>query len=206
MPRVRRYQAVALLGALLLLPAWPVAAQPAKPGRKATIDGTSQLKWQPADVTIAVGGTVTFRIVGGTPHPVGSGSAPPKDDGKFDTSGCQLDDMSKDGASCTVTFKKAGSYPNFCQLHYATGMVGTISVGGAGGGGDGSAATPTSAGGTPAGGTSVVATPKTATPPSSGRPAIYWAGYGLFALGALIALVTLFAYVRYAPRFRRPPR
>jgi hypothetical protein len=71
---------------------------------------------------------------------------------------------------------------------------------------DGSAATPTSAGGTPAGGTSVVATPKAATPPSSGRPAIYWAGYGLFALGALIALVTLFAYVRYAPRFRRPWR
>jgi plastocyanin len=138
MPRVRRCLAVALLGTLLLLPAWPAAAQPAKPATKATIDGTPQLKWQPAEVTVAVGGTVTFRIVGATPHPVGSGSAPPKDDGKFDTSGCQLDDMGKDGASCTVTFKKAGSYPYFCQLHYAAGMVGTITVGG----GDGAVGPP----------------------------------------------------------------
>jgi len=206
MPPVRRCLAVALLGTVLLLPFWPAAAQSTKPATKATIDGTPQLKWQPAEVTIAPGGTVTFKIVGATPHPVGSGSAPPKDDGKFDTSGCQLDNMSKDGASCTVKFKKAGTYPFFCQLHFAAGMVGTITVGGAGGGNGASTATPTPAGGAPAGGTSVVATPKTATPPSPGRPAIYWAGYGLFALGALIALVTLFAYVRYAPRFRRPPR
>ena len=202
MPRVRSCLAVALLGTLLLLPAWPVAAQPAKPTAKATIDGTPQLKWQPADVTIAPGGMVTFKIVGATPHPVGSGSAPPKDDGKFDTSGCQLDDMSKDGASCTVTFKKAGSYPYFCQLHYATGMVGTITVGG--GDGVGGATTTTAAGGEVGG--SVVEPPSAAAPPSPGRPAIYWAGWGLFALGALLALVTLFAYVRYAPRFGRPGR
>jgi plastocyanin len=197
MPLVRRRLAVVLLGTLLLLCSWPAAAQPAT---KATIDGTPQLKWQPADVTIAPGGTVTFKIVGTTPHPVGSGSAPPKDDGKFDTAGCQPDKMSRDGASCTVQFKKAGTYPYFCQLHYAAGMVGTITVGGGDGGGA-STATATSAGGT-----SVVATPRTVTPTGSGRPAIYWAGYGLFALGALIGLVTLFAYVRYAPRFRRPWR
>jgi plastocyanin len=205
MPPVRGGLAVALLGTVLLLPAWPAGAQPAKPATKATIDGTPQLKWQPADVTVAVGGTVTFRIVGATPHPVGSGSGPPKDDGKFDTSGCQLGDMGKDGASCTVTFKKAGSYPYFCQLHYATGMVGTITVGGGDGTGA-STATTTATAGAPAGDTSVVATPKAATPTGSGRPAIYWAGYGLFALGALLALVTLFAYVRYAPRFGRPGR
>jgi plastocyanin len=205
MPPVRRCLAVALLGTVLLLPFWPAAAQSTKPAAKATIDGTPQLKWQPADVTIAPGGKVTFKIVGATPHPVGSGSAPPKDDGRFDTSGCQLGDMSRDGASCTVAFKKAGTYPYFCQLHFAAGMVGTITVR-AGGSAGAATPSPTSAGGTPAGGTSVVATPKTATPPGSGRPAIYWAGYGLFALGALIALGTLFAYVRYAPRFRRPSR
>ena len=143
MPPVRRCLAVALLGTVLLLPFWPAAAQSTKPATKATIDGTPQLKWQPAEVTIAPGGTVTFKIVGATPHPVGSGSAPPKDDGKFDTAGCQLDNMSKDGASCTVKFKKAGTYPFFCQLHFAAGMVGTITVGGAAGGNGTSTATPT---------------------------------------------------------------
>jgi hypothetical protein len=39
-----------------------------------------------------------------------------------------------------------------------------------------------------------------------GRPAIYWTGYGLLVLGALLALVTVFAYVRLAPRFPRQRR
>jgi hypothetical protein len=43
-------------------------------------------------------------------------------------------------------------------------------------------------------------------PTATGRPAIYWAGYGLLALGALLALVTLVAYVRFSPRFPRQRR
>jgi plastocyanin len=109
---VRRL-AGALLGTILLLPSLPAAAQPARPARSAEIDGTAQLKWRPANVTVAAGGTVTFKIVGATPHPVGSGSAPPTDDGRFDTSGCQADKLSRDGASCRVRFEKAGSYPYF---------------------------------------------------------------------------------------------
>ena len=101
------------------------------PAKRAEIHGTSQLKWQPANVTIAPGGTVTFKLVGATPHPVGSGSAPPNDDGRFDTAGCQADQLSGDGASCTVRFQKAGTYPYFCTLHHTAGMVGTITVGSA---------------------------------------------------------------------------
>jgi hypothetical protein len=43
-------------------------------------------------------------------------------------------------------------------------------------------------------------------PTASGRPAIYWVGYGLLALGALIALVTVVAYVLFSPRFPRQRR
>src|ERR687887_656952 len=49
----------------------PAAAQSTKPAKHAEIHGTPQLKWQPANVTVAPGGTVTFKIVGATPHPVG---------------------------------------------------------------------------------------------------------------------------------------
>jgi hypothetical protein len=43
-------------------------------------------------------------------------------------------------------------------------------------------------------------------PAAPGRPTIYWAGYGLLALGALLALGTVLAYVWFSPRFQRPWR
>jgi len=197
--------ASAVLSTVLLLPSGAAAAQSTKPANSAAIDGAPQLKWQPANVTIAPGGTVTFKIVGATPHPVGSGSAPPNDDGKFDTSGCQIDKLSNNGASCTVRFEKAGTYPYFCTLHYAAGMIGTITV--ASGGSGAAGATPSTATATTsAGAAPLVTSPRAVTPTAPGTPVIYWAGYGLLALGALIALVTVFAYVRFSPRFRRQRR
>jgi plastocyanin len=193
------------LGTALLLPSDPATAQPTKPAERAQIDGTPQLKWQPANVTIAPGGTVTFKIVGPTPHPVGSGSAPPNDDGRFDTAGCGIDQLSGDGASCTVRFEKAGTYPYFCTLHFAAGMVGTITVG-SGDSGAGDAAPTTATATTSAGAAPQVTAPGAVKPTASGRPVIYWAGSGLLALGALLALVTVVAYVRFSPRFPRQRR
>jgi plastocyanin len=204
---LRRLIVLCLAGTMLstiLLPSDPAVAQPTKPAKGAEIDGTPQLKWQPANVTIAPGGTVTFKIVGATPHPVGSGSAPPNDDGKFETAGCQADQLNGDGASCTVRFEKAGTYPYFCTLHFAAGMVGTITVGSAGRAGGATPGTATAT--TSAGAAPLVTSPSAVKPTDSGKPAIYWAGYGLLAFGALIALVTVFAYVRFLPRFQRPWR
>jgi plastocyanin len=201
--RTVRCLATAALGTILLLSSGPATAQPTKPAKRVEIDGTPQFKWEPANATIAPGGTVTFKIVGATPHPVGSGSAPPNDDGKFDTSGCGTDQLSGDGASCTVTFAKAGTYPYFCTLHFAAGMVGTITVGS---GDSGSSAPTTATATTSAGAAPLVTAPGAVKPTAPGRPAIYWAGHGLLALGALLALVTLFAYVHLAPRFPRQRR
>ena len=191
---------VALLGAALVLAfGGPAGAQAAQ--AKAEVDGTAANKWEPANVAVRPGGTVTFKITGGVTHPVvsGDGSNPEGDD-RFDDSKCGLAQMSKVGDSCDVKFTKAGTYPFFCQVHVSLGMKGVVTVGASAGG----ATTTTAAGGEVGG--SVVEPPSAAAPPSSGRPAIYWAGWGLFALGALLALVTLFAYVRYAPRFGRPGR
>jgi plastocyanin len=185
---------VSLLGVVLLLVGGGPAAAQAQ--SKAEIDGTAANKWEPANVTIKPGGTVTFKISGGPPHPVKSGT-PPNGDDKLDTSGCTQDKMAKVGATCTVKIAKAGTYPYFCQVHYSLGMTGTIT---AGAGGGAAAATTTTAGG------SVVAPPSAASPPPAGRPAIYWAGWGLFAAGALMALVLIGLYVRFAPGFNRDKR
>jgi plastocyanin len=189
--------AVALLGAGLLLAAGGPAAAQAQ-AANAEIDGTAANKWEPANVTIRPGGTITFKISGGPPHPVKSGS-PPNGDDKFDASGCSQDKMAKVGDSCTVKVAKAGSYPYFCQVHFSLGMTGTITVGSGG-----SQATTTTAANAAGGG--VVAPPSAAAPPPPGRPAIYWAGWGLFALGALMALVLIALYVRFAPGFNRQRR
>ena len=190
--------AVALLGAALVLAfGGPAGAQAAQ--AKAEVDGTAANKWEPANASIRPGGTVTFRVAGGATHPVvsGDGSNPQGDD-RFDDSKCGLAQMTKVGDSCQVKFPKAGSYPYFCQVHVTLGMKGVIQVGASAGG----ATTTTAAGGET--GSGVVEPPSAASPPSSGRPAIYWAGWGLFALGALLALVLIALYVRFSPGFGRP--
>jgi plastocyanin len=190
--------AVAVLGAGLVLAAGDPADAQAAPS-KVAIDGTAANKWEPADASVKPGGTVTFRIASGATHPVVSGDGSnPQGDNRFDDSDCALANMTKVGDSCQVKFPKAGTYPYFCQVHVSLGMKGVITVGASAGGG---ATTTTAANG--AGG-SVVEPPSAAAPPSSGRPAIYWAGWGLFALGALLALGLIAFYVRFWPGFTRP--
>ena len=190
--------AVALLGAGLVLATGDPAAAQAAPS-KVTIKGTAENKWDPADATVKPGGTVTFEVAGGATHPVvsGDGSNPAGDD-RFDDSKCGLAQMSKVGDSCQVKFTKAGTFPFFCQVHVSLGMKGVVTVGASAGG----ATTTTAAGGEVGG--SVVEPPSAASPPSPGRPAIYWAGWGLFALGALLALLLIALYVRFWPGFTRP--
>jgi plastocyanin len=186
--------AVALLGAALVLAfGGPAGAQ----AKGQTIKGTAAPKWEPADVTIKPGETVTFEVASGPPHPVKSGDGSNLEgDGKFDSSDCDTNKMSKVGDTCQVKFPKAGTFPYFCQVHVTQGMKGVITVGSGGG-----AATTTA---TTAAGGGVVEPPSAASPPAAGRPAIYWAGWGLFALGALLALVLVALYVRFWPGFSRP--
>ena len=188
--------AVALLGAgLVLVTGDPAAAQAAP--RRVTIEGTANNTWQPADATVRPGGVVTFQITGGVTHPVLSGDGSDLEgDDRFDASDCGLQQMAKVGDSCQVEFPKAGSFPYFCQVHVTQGMKGVITVGNSA-----SAATTTTAG---EAGAAVVEPPSAAAPPSSGRPAIYWAGWGLFALGALLALGLIALYMRFWPGFSRP--
>jgi plastocyanin len=184
--------------ALVALAGPPAAAQ----AKGATINGTAQFKWEPADVTIKPGESVTFKVAGGPPHPVVSGDGSnPSGDNKFDAKACGIDKMSTVGASCTVKFPKAGTFPYFCQTHVSLGMKGTIQVGAGNG-----QATTTTAGGSSDGGQQVIPPPEAGGPAKPGKPVIFWAGYGLLALGALLFLAALGGYIRYAPSFRRESR
>ena len=80
-------------------------------------------------------------------------------------------------------------------------MKGVITVGS--GGGSGPTTTAASGAGS---NVALVTTPKAAVPRSAGKPAIYWAGWGLFAVGALLALMLIALYVRFTSGFNRQKR
>jgi plastocyanin len=175
----------------------PAAAQAAR-----EISGTAQNRWEPANLTIQPGQSVTFKVTGSPPHPVQSGDGSnPAGDGKFDADDCGQDQMGTVGGSCTVRFPRAGTYPYFCVVHVSLGMTGTIQVGEGGG-----SATTTTAGGGGDGTQQVIPPPEAGGPTPPGRPVMYWAGYGLLGLGALLFLAALAGYIRYAPSFRRESR
>ena len=182
-----------VLGAGLLLATGGRASAQSK---NAEIDGTAANKWEPANVNVPVGGAVTFKISGGAPHPVKPGT-PPSGDSSFDASKCQIAQMGTNGASCKVTFAKAGSYPFFCEVHYSLGMTGTITVGKSSGGGAGAQATTTTAG------APVVSTPSAASGSTPAKPGVYWLGYLLLGGGVLLAVAAVIGYLRFYPGFRR---
>jgi plastocyanin len=182
--------ALASIG-VALLSASGAVAQPAEN----VVEGTAAFKWEPANLTIKPGESVTFRVTGGPPHPVASGTSA-QSDKRFDDSKCGTAQMSKVGDSCTVRFPRAGTFPYVCSVHLSLGMKGTITVGAGGPAGGGAAATPTP---TPAASPD---TPAAATTPP-GKPGIYYAGWGLLALGGLLALASVAGYLRYAPDFSR---
>jgi plastocyanin len=103
------------------LPSGPTTAPPGKVC-SGEVD-MENLLFVPADCTVPVGTTVTWvNKVGGLPHTVTS------EDGKFDSGTLNAN------GEFSFTFKAAGDYPYFCQLHASKGarapgsMIGTITV------------------------------------------------------------------------------
>jgi plastocyanin len=110
------------------LPAGPTTAPPGKVC-SGEVDMVN-LTFEPQDCTVPVGTTVKWiNKVGGLPHTVTS------EDGKFDSKTVNAN------GEFSFTFKTAGDYPYFCQLHASKGarapgsMIGTIKVEASSGGG-----------------------------------------------------------------------
>lgn len=99
--------------------------------KTATVNMTDANKFEPASVTIAKGGTVTWKNTSSTQHT--STDDPSKAANKADAalpSGAQPWDsgMVDPGKTFTHTFDVAGTYKYFCIPHESVGMLGTVVV------------------------------------------------------------------------------
>jgi plastocyanin len=100
MTRFSRRQFTAILGLGATL---PLIAGPARAADHSV--SIKSMKFSPAELTIAVGDTVTFTNEDGAPHTASA------NDGSFETGR-----LSK-GASASVTFAAAGTFDYFCNVH-----------------------------------------------------------------------------------------
>jgi plastocyanin len=99
--------------------------------QSATVQMTDQNQYNPATVTIAKGGTVTWNNTSSTQH--SATCDPSKAVNKSDASlpsGAQPFDsgLVDPGKSFSQTFSVAGTYKYFCIPHETLGMLGTINV------------------------------------------------------------------------------
>ena len=113
MAPITRRQATISLAATTGLAAAGLAALPARAApREVTI---KSFAFQPAELNVAVGDTVTFTNQDGAPHTATA------DGGAFDTG------TLKKGASGSLTFSAKGKFAYHCEFH--RNMKGTITVG-----------------------------------------------------------------------------
>jgi plastocyanin len=97
-----------------------------------TVGSGGGFTFSPADVVIPVGGTVRW-VWAASFHTVTSGSNGVAD-GLFcspSDQNCSGNPTSNAGAIYEHTFSQAGTFPYFCQIHWPSGMTGTVTVSGA---------------------------------------------------------------------------
>jgi len=102
--------------------------QPAEEGGGASDDGGGGAKvslvdvqFDPADLEVKAGDTITFTNKEGVPHDVHKTSGPGADFSSGDTGGMQ------EGDTFELTLDEPGKYEYVCNVH-APGMAGTITV------------------------------------------------------------------------------
>jgi plastocyanin len=115
------------LGGLALAPAL-ASPRGAVQAKTAAVSATAAFKFDPATVTVAVGGKVTFTNAGGGFHTVTGGDGTNPDP----ASPIGDHDLPAAGATITVTFPKAGTFAYYCKPHASLGMKGSVVVGAAG--------------------------------------------------------------------------
>jgi plastocyanin len=110
---MRTSRVLGVLAALVL----SLLASPIAPASTAAADANvtvANMAFGPSRVTVGVGDTVTWTFQDATAHTVTS------DDGFFDTP------PTSGGASRTIRFRSAGTFPYHCSIHSM--MVGRVSV------------------------------------------------------------------------------
>ncbi len=129
----RRFLTVAGLGALAAaaLPLVAACGGGAAGGQSFTVNMTDQMKFEPDNLTVPKGATVTFKNTGALVHT--ATDDPSKAQNPADAvlpPGAQPWDSGEvnPGQSWSHTFDTSGQYTYFCIPHEAAGMVGHITV------------------------------------------------------------------------------
>jgi len=97
---------------------------PAAPPADGPFTGTIRVldnRFSPANVTIAVGDSVTWRWDGSNAHSVEEGTSLTNPTPLFDSG-------NKTSGTFGYRFTTAGTYPYFCRPHFAAGMTGVVTV------------------------------------------------------------------------------
>ncbi len=94
--------------------------EPASGGGGAQV-GMQSVQFDPKDLTVKAGETITFTNDEAVPHDVHKTSGPGEDFSSGDTGGMQ------EGDTFELTLDKPGDYEYVCKVH-APGMAGTITV------------------------------------------------------------------------------
>lgn len=100
-------------------------------GEEVVVDMNDQLQFVPEQVTVPVGGTITWRNVGTVPHTATGDPALATDPSHAVLpEGAEPWDSGNinGGEEFSHTFEVAGDYTYFCIPHEAAGMIGTITV------------------------------------------------------------------------------
>ncbi len=86
--------------------------------------GAAAFAYAPRCITVAAGQAVTFRGDFAV-HPLSPGTSPSARDAGVGANPITRRDT---GNEAQVTFASAGTYPYFCEYHYAGGMAGVVRV------------------------------------------------------------------------------
>ena len=95
--------------------------EPSGGGRGGAEVGMQNVQFDPKDLTVKAGETITFTNKESVPHDVHKTSGPGDDFSSGDTGGMQ------EGDTFELTLDKPGKYEYVCKVH-APGMAGTITV------------------------------------------------------------------------------
>jgi plastocyanin len=104
-----------------------------------TVTMTGDLRFDPAEVTIESGETVTWQNEGGAPHTASAyEDSIPEDAAYFASGGYESEQAVRQSTSARgflergetyqYTFEVTGSYRYFCLPHEENGMIGTVIV------------------------------------------------------------------------------
>lgn len=104
-----------------------------------TVDMTDELTFDPKQIEVSVGTTVTWQTVGSIGHTVTAYEDEiPADAEYFASGGFTSEEAARDGypeegnvpegATYEHTFETAGTYEYFCIPHEMSGMIGTVRV------------------------------------------------------------------------------